>query len=451
MSAEIIVRIHDAARQKYLLQKITGNIALSSLIDLIHCINLDANPRLAKKGRVTDDIQESLTQETDVFQFMTKGILLAASAVEELERNRYRLSFDNPQLEGILDGGHNTLGAGRQILKDVLTAEFDTDKAESLLKQIKTWEDLKTAWEDYADLLSKHKDAVTKSLMPIEVIFPGEGSGAYDFFQEKVLVINAARNNNAELTIETKSNKRGFYDEIRANLDPKLVDEVEWKSNDGGRIKVRDLVALALIPLSTLPFESMRQIAGSSAILFSSKGQCVNIYNNLLKEDGVVSDMNAAIVEIVNPLVKSALAMMSDMPRLFDLIYERMPHSYNATGGKFGKIDHVIRAADGKKCSTRYYRRPVQFTYGEGYIYPLVFALSSLIKVDGTEVSWKVNPDKFIEQRLDEIMKSFYSMIQGQNYDPGKVGKAGGAYNLARDMFAAVAFKDEMQRAQAQV
>lgn len=304
-------------------------------------------------------------------------------------------------------------------------------------------EALKAAWEDYSDQLVTHRDAVTKALIPIEVIFPGDDVGAYEFFQEQVLVINAARNNNAELSVETKSNKRGFYDEIRLNLDGELVQDVEWKTNDGGRIKVRDLVALALIPLSQLPFKSMRTVASNPTVLFSSKGQCIQSYNDLLGEEGVVEDVKGNIIEIVDPAVKSALKLMKDMPRLFDLIYEKMPEAYNAAGGKFGNIKHVVQASDTKKCRSRYYRRLVQYTYGEGYIYPLVYGLSALIKVDNGVFSWRTNPDTFVSSRLNEIMKSFYSMMQGQNLDPAKVGKAGGAYNLARDLFAA-AYKDEL-------
>lgn len=443
---EVIVRIQDAARQRYRLQKVTGNIQLASMIDLIQALNLDANPRLAKTGPVTQSIQESLVTENEIFQFMTKGILLAASEVEELERNRFRLHIEDPQLEGILDGGHNTLAAGRQILSDVLQGEMDEEAAEQILKSVKTWEDLKRSWEEYRVALVKNRDKVTKALMPVEVIFPGEESGAYEFFQEQVLVINAARNNNAELTVETKANKRGFYDEIRSNLDPALVEDVEWKTNDGGRIKVRDLVALALVPLSALTHKSLQTVSGNPSVLFSSKGQCIQIYNDLLNEDGVVKEVKGNIIEIVDPAVKSALALMKDMPRLFDLIYKEMPAAYNAAGGKFGKIEHVVMASEGKKCRSRYYKHPVQYTYGEGYIYPLVYALSALIKNEDGVLSWKTNPDKFILSHLGAVMRSFYSMMQGQNLDPAKVGKAGGAYNLARGMFEA-AYKDELLKA----
>jgi|GEM_PF-7122596 len=42
-------------------------------------------------------------------------------------------------------------------------------------------------------------------------------------------------------------------------------------------------------------------------------------------------------------------------------------------------------------------------------------------------------------------MKSFYSMITGVQFDPAKVGKSGGAYNLASDLFSAL-YKDELLR-----
>jgi hypothetical protein len=445
--SEIIVKVLDAARQKHLLNKITGNIALSSLVELIQTLDLEANPRLAKKGPVTDDIQESLVTEAEVFHFMSKGILIAAASVDELERNRFKLQFDDLQLEGILDGGHNTLAAGRQILLEVLTAEFDSDKADSVLRSIKGWRTLKEAWTTYADVLVARKNIITHALVPVEIIYPGDGANAYADFQDKVLVINAARNNNAELTEETKANKRGFYSEIRANLDPALVDEVEWKSNDGGRIKVRDLVALSLIPLSLLPFEATRQIRNSPSLIFSSKGKCIDIYGALMddKDNGVTDFVTGNIVGVVDMRVKSALALMRDLPRLFDLIYELMPDGYNSAGGKFGKIKSV-NISETKRHKSHYYRRPMDVTYGEGFIYPLVYALTSLIKDDNGILSWRTDPDKFIKEKLPEVMKAYYAMISGQDHDPAKVGKTNGAYTIACGEFSKI-HKDEILKA----
>jgi hypothetical protein len=75
-------------------------------------------------------------------------------------------------------------------------------------------------------------------LTPVEVIYPQEGADGRDAFQDAVLDVARARNNNAELTEETKANKAGFYDAIRASIDPKLASQIEWKTNDGGRLEL---------------------------------------------------------------------------------------------------------------------------------------------------------------------------------------------------------------------
>lgn len=442
---QIVLKIQDASRQTSKLNKLLGTVSLNSMVDLLSSSGLDANPRLSKVSRVTDDIEESLAKEPDIFHFMSKGILVASSAVEELERNRFRLDFEDPDLEGILDGGHNSLAAGRFILRSVLAARHGEDKAEAMVRPLKTWEKFKKAWNDNLELIKEEKAAIPEIRMPIEVIYPSDEAEGFAYFQEKVLAINAARNNNAELTAEARANKLGYYDEIKVALDPALVEEVEWKTNDGGRIKVRDLVSLALIPLSRTEYKEMDQVRRSPTVIFSSKGQCVDLYDKLMSADGVAEETKGNIVQVVDPKVKSALAMMKDMPRLFDLIYKMLPDSYNKAGGRFGKIDGVRMAGDGKVLKSHYYREPIGYTYGDGFMYPLVYGLSSLMKSTDDGVRWITDPDDFIKKNMLTIMKSFYAMIAGVNFDPAKVGKSGGAYNLACDLVSA-AFKDEILR-----
>lgn len=442
--SNVVLKIQDASHQHHRLNKLLGSVALSSLVDLLTIVDLDANPRLSKVGRVTNDIEESLDKQPEIFHFMSKGILVASSNVEELERNRFRLTFDDPELEGILDGGHNSLAAGRFTIKTVVSAIDGPEAGDKAVKGIKTWEDLSSAWAKYLPLIREHKDKIPDVLMPIEVIYPTEDAAGFAYFQEKVLTINAARNNNAELTLETRANKLGYYGEIKDNLDPVLVDEVEWKTNDGGRVKVRDLVALGLIPLSKIGRTTTDQVKRNPTVIFSSKGQCVKLYDELMGEDGVTVEIKGNIVEIVDPLVKSALAMMKDIPRLFDLIYETMPEAYNKAGGRFGKIDEVLKG----KSKTKFYRRSCEYNYGDGFIYPLVYGLTALMKVEEESVQWVTDPDKFLKQHLPGVMKSFYAMITGQQFDPAKVGKSGGAYNLACDLYAAAHQGDVLKELQ---
>jgi len=56
-------------------------------------------------------------------------------------------------------------------------------------------------------------------------------------------------------------------------------------------------------------------------------------------------------------------------------------------------------------------------------------------------VKWITDPDAFVKENLERVMKTFNSMISGQNFDPAKVGKANGAYNVAVNELAS-AYKD---------
>lgn len=96
--------------------KIVGLTMAKYLVPIIDVLDLEANPRSSKTGPVTAAIQESIETDPTVFPFKTKGILLAASQYERLERNRVKITPENPAIEGILDGGHNTLAIGLYIL-----------------------------------------------------------------------------------------------------------------------------------------------------------------------------------------------------------------------------------------------------------------------------------------------------------------------------------------------
>ena len=218
------------------------------------------------------------------------------------------------------------------------------------------------------------------------MVYPKDDAEGQAEFQDHVLKISAARNNNAELTEETKANKRGHYDEIRKNLDEILRNEVEWKTNDGGRIKVRELVSLALIPISKLDQEKYppaKKVFDSPNIIFSSKGQCVSLFNDLLDVEGVTSKAKGDIIEISDETVCSAVALMKDFPALFDLAYELLPSAYNKASPGFGRISCVKiydpeKVKEGKKGYVRtrpktfFYRKEVDYSYGEGFIYPVV-------------------------------------------------------------------------------
>ncbi|UYG03538.1 hypothetical protein OCT51_20565 [Halomonas sp. LR3S48] len=451
-NTSVVLRYKNVSQSSDQLQKLSGEVYPSTFVDLISRADLEANPRNAKVGPVTNDIEVSLVETPQIFHYKTKGVLIAARSVESLERNRFKLTFEDEELEGILDGGHNTLAIARHMLRVALG-----DDSEGILKKLKTWQDLQPIWQSNIAAVEAIKNELN-FLIPVEIIHPAEGASGEENFNNAILDINRSRNNNAQLPEATKAHKAGYYDQIKKNLDPKLRSDVEWKANDGGRVKSRDLVALALVPISQIPVAELgkqekdaphSRVLKGPQMIFSSKGLCVSLFNDIVRYDGVSAKVpeKGEIVEVVHRGVASALALMADLPRLYDLIYELMPEAAsNAVGAKFGRVDSV-RIFDPQKVKsgqkkyltkhpeTKFFKKKVKYDYPEGFIIPLVWALRELMEYTDGEVKWKVDPDTFIRNNLDKIMGSFYGMIVGQGYDPAKVGKERSCYQAAQDLF----------------
>ncbi|MFA6984978.1 MAG: hypothetical protein WC213_02055 [Arenimonas sp.] len=428
---------------RYSLRKIEGTINAESMIRLIDIADLHANPREAKTGAVTDAITETLDTSPDLFQFKSKGILLASANCRELERSRFEISFHDEDIEGVLDGGHNMLAIAMHILRQGL-GEKESRKA---LRSVRRWEEVAEVWAKYRTEI----DDVKKDLnffVPMEIIYPQDSAEGRDAYESAILEIAQARNNNAQLTDETKANKAGYYDAIRDSIDPNLVSEVEWKTNDGGRIKARDLVALTWIPLSALP-ESLNLpgVNGFNPVnIYRNKGYCVSAFNTLMQSDEVSKKTKGDIRELHHPAVISAIGMMRDLPQLFDFVYGLFPDAYNDVSPGFGRISSVRIFENGKynakekkylaaPAKTKFYQADAKFDFPEGFIAPVVWALRELMEFKAGELVWKTDPRKFLESNLRKFMQVYHGFISMANYDPQKVGKTNSTYQLACNDF----------------
>jgi hypothetical protein len=438
---KVMLRFDEACtRDKYALRRIEGTATAGSMIRLISIADLKANPREAKIGDVTEEIEESLKESPQLFHFKTKGILLAAARCIARERNRFELSFQDEDIEGILDGGHNLLAIALHVLRQTLG-----EPGEKILRSIRRWEHVPPIWEGNLDKIDQIKSNF-QFLTPVEVIYPREGPEGRDEFQDAILDVARARNNNAQLTEETKANKSGFYEAIRQSLDKKLVDQIEWKTNDGGRIKVRDLVALSWIALSKID-EDLPGIKDFNPVaMYRNKGLCVAAFNKLMESDAVSEKSKGDIRELVHPGVKSAISMMKDIPKLFDLLYTEFPEAYNGASSGFGRINSVFIWEQAKEDSrdpkylsspphTKFYRSECKYDFPDGFVMPLVWALSELMQYKDEKVTWKMDPEKFIRKNLNKTLKVYYGIIQMAAYDPQKVGKTQASYNLVANDF----------------
>lgn len=438
----VIVRFDTVAEQPAgPVLRIVGFARARELLQLIDAADLEANPRSAKAGPVTDDILESIDETPDLFVFKTKGILVGASFYEKLQRNRYRLSFENTKIEGILDGGHNTLAIGTHILMKALSDP-------SVKRKVRDWPTFREWWEtsrEEVDALRKlrpqdddYDEDALDFLVPIEVLVPSdlENEESLDAFNSCLLSICSARNNNVQLTVETKSNKKGFYEDLRVALPEDIANRVEWKTNDGGQIKARDLVALAWIPLSTLGLDYLPTFPPQN--IYRNKGECAKLFDELLSHEDVSEATDGEYTRKVhNKAIRSALALAGELPRLYDRIYADFPRAYNDNAGKFGNIAVVKMAINMRSQPTTYFTdEPVEYSYPDGLILPLVYGLRALMETkDDGRVVWSQNPDKFLDRHLSKIVRKYRVILDAYRFDPQKVGKNEGSYDLVLDAY----------------
>ena len=434
--------------------RIVGFVQAKHVLGLFDAADLEANPRSAKVGNVTEDIIESISLSPTIFPFKTKGVLIGASTYKPLQRKRYSLEFVDTNVEGILDGGHNMLAIGLYILSKII----DDDK---IIRRIKTWPDLKDSWVEHRDQIDDIKDDL-EFLIPLEILVPSNLDDAtiVEEFNSSLLDICAARNNNVQLTLETKANKKGFYEEIRNALPESLANNVEWKTNDGGSIKVRDLIALAWIPLNVLNAESCLpiNISVSPQNIYRNKGECSKLFDKLMSDKNVSRSIDGNYEhELYNKAVLSAVKVLGDIPSLYDKIYKEFPDAYNkATNGRFGRSNLVKMYMSSKtndksgkylrsEPKTKFTKRPVTYRYPDGLIMPLVYGLSALMEVKDGEIKWVTDPTTFLDKWLIDIAKSYKLVLDMSDFDPQKIGKNETSYEIAVNEFEKALLKQSAE------
>lgn len=438
----VIVRFDTVAEQSAgPVLRIVGLARARELLQLIDAADLEANPRSAKAGPVTDDILDSIAETPDLFVFKTKGILVGASSYEKLQRNRFRLTFENTKIEGILDGGHNTLALGTHILMKALSDP-------SLKRKIRHWPAFKEWWDESREEIEalrkikpdddEYDEDALDFLVPIEVLVPSdlESDESMEAFNSSLLSICSARNNNVQLTVETKSNKKGFYEDLRAALPEDIASRVEWKTNDGGDIKARDLIALAWIPLSTLALDYIPTFPPQN--IYRNKGECAKLFDELMSHEDVSEPTDGEYTRKVhNKDIRSALTLAGQLPTLYDKIYTDFPYAYNENSGKFGNISVVKMAANMRSQPATYFTdESVEYSYPDGLIMPLVYGLRALMAVkDDGRVVWSQDPHKFLDHHLSNIVRKYRVILDAYRFDPQKVGKNEGSYDLVLDAY----------------
>ena len=464
----IILKIDQLVTQEVVgggIRKYLGYINAKGVLDLLSVSELEANPRRPKINSATEAIQETLGKTPELMSCKSKGLLISCSVVEELERNRLRLSFDPDyrNFEDVLDGGHNLFAISTFIIEELLA---DDEELLARARKIKEWADLKAFWNVNHDILTNalHNNGVEfKFMVPVEIITVSEMSEeALTRFTGNIFDISQARNNNAQLSNLASDNQRGVFDIVKKNLPPYLREIVAWTTGDSSKV-VKGEYVLALV---SFIFTQLQKNGAAPTLLkdfhctptsfYSGRGKVADEVKDVLakwKDADLVSHIDPEVV-----VIKKSLALLGDMPRLWDAIERSFPSLYNKFGGgagkkgSYGKLSPFAKKAGKGKDATLRHDKPCRFhtpgyvqekgTYEtqDGYVAPLQYTLMAFMKFDKEEdkLVWKspvetiegfytsTEDEAAIKPVINQLGELIVSAVRG---DPQALGKATYAYN----------------------
>ena len=376
------------------IRRISGFIKVRGMIDLITELDLDANPRSAKRSSVTAEIVETIQTTPELYPFKSKGILLGASAFQELGRGRWE--------------------------KNILN-----------LKKLKT-------------KASRSHDA----MVPVEILVPNHSDEeSIDSFLSSILLICAARNNNVQLKNETIANQDGIFDSLKESLPNYIREAIIWKTNGSGRIPVGTFLSLVWVPLGKVDFskvvdsegksKNITPIPGSQA--YSSVSECIKRYQDLISADSISQKSDDMTTwELKSMPIQSALDMVEDVTKVYDLVYKGYKDAYNSNRGRFAGIDAVKTESSRKKNKyTLFAHQPIEHEVPpRAYMMPIMYSMRAIIDraADGT-LSWAVNPIEFYgnKENLARIVGSLKNIMELVDWDPQNVGKKNASYQAVEN------------------
>ena len=172
--------------------------------------------------------------------------------------------------------------------------------------------------------------------------------------------------------------------------------------------------------------------------LYSGKGQCVSFFNELVTHPDISTQAHGKFI-ITSSLVKSALDMTEDIMKFFDLLYIKFPTMYNNIPGRFGSISSVKTDAPSRPL-LKTTDESVNYTYPDGFIYPIIGGLTGLMEYDGASdtIRWKVNPMDPSFNILEMPLVKYMGWLK-KDLDPQHNGKNQLMYMESKEAFEAYA------------
>lgn len=331
------------------------------------------DPKLT--GALTRDIRDSFLQNRDTFLFLNRGLVLAVDRVEfENDKGILHLVLSNPDLHGLLDGGH-------------------------------TYEIIKQYRSELPDLYSQAQ------YVKVEVI---EG-----FDSEELVRLVDARNSSNQVRDESLMNLDKQFEGIKNALSTEpYCDKIafkEWEmfqNGDPKPISIREVISL-LMTMDRRNFSAKVHPINA----YRSKAACLSHFKEHQDD-----------FEPIYPIAAQVL-------RLWDFIHQELPDWYNrvraerggVARGSFGKLTGVVHIGEsGTPQPLEFMEEQSRYVIPAGLKYPILGSLRALLIERNGRYFWgkKVNPEKLLSDGLGKDLAQTIGEFALDAQNPSKTGKS---------------------------
>jgi hypothetical protein len=324
------------------------------------------DPKLT--GSVPKAIKESFYDNPELFLFMNRGIVIAADSVRfDNKTLEVTISLSDPNLHGLLDGGHTY---------NIITEEATESNLQQYVK--------------------------------VEIL---EG-----FLSEDIAQVVDARNTSNQVKDESLMNLSGEFDDLKKALkgttyiDKIAFKEFELDENDNPKpIDIREVIAI---------------LTAFDADNFSDKVHPINTYRSkvaCLKH----FKNNTKSYKKIYPLAKEILALYDSIQEKLPNLYNKARgQSGDVGGGKFGRLTGVT-VYDKSFTNLYFIDKKSKYSVPAGFIYPILGAFRAFLEEKNNKYHWgeNIDPLNLLEGDLGLKLADTLGTFALEAQNPSKTGK----------------------------
>jgi hypothetical protein len=343
-------------------------VSSSKLPDLSNWREINVrDPKL--RGAVPNRIREGISDEPALFVFMNRGLVISADEVRfDNKTNEVVLSLSDPEIHGLLDGGHSY---------NIILEETTPDRPVHVKMEILT-----------------------------------------GLSRENITSIVDARNTSNQVKDESLMNLQGEFEGLKKALKgQKFFEEIAWseyETRDDGvpkAIDVRELISVLMCFDASNFGHSVHPINA-----YRSKAMALRHF----KEH--TADFKK-LYAIAPELLRLHDAVYMALP---DLYNKSRKQSGVVSGGKFGQLTGVTTYSDGKTIKLPYTDAKSTYVVPAGFVFPVLAAFRALLVEKNDRYVWApgVSPLHMLNNSLWLKLAEVLGNNAREVANPSKTGKS---------------------------